>query len=146
MGHIKISLLAILGFGLTSCDYSMHVAVRNYKEPCRVNVTYQKTANTLSDNDSLLVKFIDNPKFDNSLDLINTSSNSYYFTAPSNKEVVLKPVSLGQPIKQIEIINSPDSAWKIDLGDRKQFKKLKKSGQIKTKGFIFTTSIFIENK
>lgn len=146
MKHFKIIVLTFFVFGLTSCDYTMYVAVRNYKEPCRVNVTYQKSGNTFFDNDTLLLKALDNSKFDTSLLRVNTSTDSYYFIAPREKEIALRPMSLGQPIKQVEIINSSDSSWTINLWDRKEFKKLKKSGQVKTKGFIFTTSIFIENK
>jgi hypothetical protein len=124
----------------------MYVAVRNYKEPCKVHVTYQRSGNTFFDNDTLLLKPMNNSEFDGSLLRVNTSGNSYCFIAPREKEIALKPISLGQPIKQVEIISSSDSLWRINLWDRKEFKKLKKSGRIKTKGFIFTTSIYIENK
>ncbi len=123
----------------------MYVAVRNYRELCKVNVAYQKQGNTFFDSDTLLLKSINNSQFDSSLIRVNTSANSYYFLAPHNKEIALRPQSLGQPIKQVNISNSEDSTWKIDLWDRKEFKKLKKSGQIETQGFIFTTSIFINN-
>jgi len=124
----------------------VYVAVRNYKEPCKVNVTYQKSGGTFFDNDTLLLKPINNSEFDSSLLRVNTSAESYYFIAPREKEIALRPISLGQPIRQVEIISSSDSLWTINLWDRNEFKTLKKSGQIKTKGFIFTTSIYIENK
>lgn len=146
MRHIKTITLIFFIVSLTSCDYSMYVAVRNYKEPCKVNVTYRKSGNTFFDSDTLLLKPINNSEFDSSLLRVNTSHNSYYFIAPREKEIALRPRSLGQPIRQVEIISSSDSLWRINLWDRDEFKKLKKSGQIKTKGFIFTTSIYIENK
>ena len=146
MGLFKIIVLAFFVVGLTSCDYTMYVAVRNYKEPCRVNVTYQKSGNTFFDSDTLLLSALDHPQFDSSLLRFNTSADSYYFIAPREKEIALRPKSLGNPIKQVEIINSSESSWTINLWDRKEFRKLKKSALIKTKGFIFTTSIFIENK
>lgn len=146
MKHFKIIIPAFFVFVFTSCDYTMYVAVQNYKEPCRVNVTYQKSGNTFFDNDTLMVKTINSAKSDSSLVRVNTSSNSYYFIAPREKEIGLRPRSLGNPIVQVEMINSSDSSWKINLRDRKAIWDLKKSGLIKTKGFIFTTAIFIENK
>lgn len=146
MRYIKIIILTFFVAGFTSCDYTTYVAVRNYREPCRVNVTYQKYGSTFFDNDTLLLKVIGNSKLDSSLLRINTSTNSYYFIAPREKEIALNPISLGQPIKQVQVMNSSDSSWTINLWDKKGLKKLKKSGQVKTKGFIFTTSIFIENK
>lgn len=143
---IRLFNIILFILGLTSCDYTMYVAVRNYKEPCRVKVTYQKSGNTFFDNDTLLLRALNNSTFDSSLLRVNTSTDSYYFIAPRQKEIALRPQSLGQPIKQIEIINSSNSSWVINLRDREEFKKLKRSGQLKTKGFIFTTAIFIENK
>lgn len=148
MKQFKAIIFTLCILGLTSCDYTMYVAVRNYKDPCRVNVTYQKSGYTFFDKDTLLLRGLDNSEFDSSLIRNNnTSTDSYYFIAPRLKEIALRPQSLKQqPIKQVEIINSSDSSWVINLWDRKEFKKLKKSGQLKTKGFIFTTSILIENK
>ena len=147
MRHIKMILISYFVVGLTSCDYTMYVGVRNFKQPCRVNVEYQRVGNPFFDKDTLLVRDIENSVVDTSLLRINTSSNSYYFIAPNKQEVALRPIALGaQPIKNVTIINSADSIWIINLWDRKQFKQLKKSGQIKTKGFIFTNSILIENK
>ncbi len=147
MKHIKVIILFFFVVGFTSCDYTMYVAVRNYREPGRVNVTYQKTGNTFFNNDTLLLNRIGNStKFDSSLLRVNTSKDSYYFIAPREKEIGLRPISLGQPITQVHLVNSSDSSWTINLWDRKEFKKLKKLGRIRTKGFIFTTSIFIENK
>ena len=147
MRKIKIILISYFVVGLTSCDFTMYVGVRNFRQPCRVNVEYQRVGNPFFDKDTLLVGDIENIVVDSSLLRVNTSSNSYYFIAPNKKEVALRPVALGaQPIKTVTIINSSDSIWTINLWDRKQFKQLKKSGQIKTKGFIFTNSILIENK
>ena len=147
MRKTKIILIFFLFIGITSCDFTMHVGVRNYKQPCRVNVEYQKVGNPFFDKDSLLVSDIEKSVFDSTLIRINTSSNSYYFIAPNKKEVALRPFALGaQPIKHVTIINSADSIWVLNLWDKKQFKQLKKSGQIKTKGFIFTHSILIVNK
>jgi hypothetical protein len=124
----------------------MHVAVRNYKEPCRVEVTHEKSGAAFFDSDTLLLRDLDHPPFDSFLLRYNTSADSYYFIAPTEKEVSLRPIALGNPIKQVEIIKSSEPSMTINLLDRKQFRKLKKSGMIKTKGFIFTMSIFIENK
>ena len=142
----KIITLAFLITYLTSCDYTMNVAVRNYKRPCRVNITYQKSIDTFFDNDTLLFSSLDSRQFDSSLLRFNTSANSYYFIAPSNKEITLHPKSIGNPIEKVEIFDSSDSSWTINLWDRKEIRRLKRSGLIKTKGFLFTTSIFIENK
>ncbi len=146
MRHFPILICAMLVVSLTSCDHTTYVSVRNYKEPCRVSVTYQKSGNSYFDNDTLFLKGIDSSKFDSSLLRVNTSPDSYYFIAPSNKEVVLNPISLGQPIRQVEIVCSPDSLWTVNIWNRKDMKQLKQWGRVKTKGFIFRTSIVIENK
>jgi len=101
---------------------------------------------SVQNHSALAIKTIGKPDFDSSLVRINTSTSAYYFIAPRVKEIALSPTSLGQPIKQIEIINPSDSSWIINLWNRKEFKKLKKSGQIKTRSFVFPIAIFIENK
>lgn len=147
MKYLKTILLASIIFVMTSCDYMMYVAVRNYREPAKVCVTYQKVGNTFFDNDTLQLKNIYTPTFDSSLIRQNASDSSYCFTAPKGYEVALKPVSLGTPIQQIKIFNSPDSVLTVNLwGDRKEVKKLKKAGVIQTKGWIFTHTIIVENK
>ena len=140
------TLFALLVVGLTSCDYSMHISVRNYKEPCRVDVTYEKAGSTFFDSDTLAVKMLASPRLGSSLLRVNTSANTYFFTAPREREVVLNPISLGNSIKDITIANSPDSFWTIHLWDRHQLRKVKRSGQIKTSGFIFWHAISIENR
>ncbi len=147
MRNIKIIPIYFFVACLTSCDYTVYVGIRNFKQPCRVNVEYQRVGNPFFDKDTLFVKDIEDAVFDSSCLRVNTSSNSYYFIAPNQREVALRPVALGtQPITNVSIINSPDSIWTINLWDRKQVKQLKKSGQIKTKGFIYTRSILIENQ
>ena len=146
MKYFKLIMPAFYLFALTSCDFSMYTAVRNYKEPCKVNVVYNNTGSLINNSDTLLVKNIDDAKPDSQLVRTNTSSNAYYFTAPQKKEIALRPVALAQPIKQVQMTNSSGSTWEINFSDKKQFKKLRKSGQIKTKGFIFTNTILIENK
>ena len=129
-----------------SCDYSMRVSIRNYNDDCKVTVAYERFPQPIFESDTLFVKSLNNSKWDSSLIRVNTSLNTYFFTSPKETEISLNPVSLGLPIKQVDIINSTDSTWTINLLDKKELKKLKKSGQIKTKGFIFTTSVIIENK
>ena len=146
MTPARILILSFFAISFIACDHTTYVAVRNYKEPCRVDVTYQKSGNTFFDNDTLKVKTIGNSNADSSLLRSNTSADSYYFTAPAGKEIALRPASLGQPIKQVKISNSTDSSWTINLWDRKEYKKLKKAGKIKTKGFIIRAAILIENK
>lgn len=145
MRPFKLIITAILYFVVVSCDHTTYVAVRNYKEPCRVLVTYEKSGNTIIDHDSLKLRNINSTKIHSLIVRTNTSLNSYLFIAPGGKETGLMPQSLGQPIKQVEIFNTTDSPWIIHLWERKEYKKLKKSGQITTKGFIFTTEILINN-
>lgn len=147
MKQIQFILMACICLLLSSCDYTMYVAVRNYREPCKVNVTFDKSVGTFFDNDTLSLKSIPNADFDGSLIRNNTGPGTYSFIAPHNKEIALRPVALNrQPISQIEIINAVDSSWVINLRDRAEFQKLKKSGRIKTRRFIVTTGFFIENK
>ncbi|HMG68560.1 MAG TPA: hypothetical protein VK588_12770 [Chitinophagaceae bacterium] len=145
MKYFQGSLILFLIFILTSCDHSIYVAVRNYKPACKVNVAYDGT-NTFFNNDTLFTHDLDDPKLHGSIVRINTSPTSYSFIAPPGNEIGLRPQSFGQPIKQIEIMNSADSTWNINLWDRKQFKKLRKEGLIKIRRVIFISSIFIINK
>ena len=147
MKYLKSILLAFIIFVMTSCDYTMYVALRNYREPAKVCVTYPKAGLILWNNDTLLLKHINTPTFDSSLIRLNASDSSYCFIAPKGKEVALQPISFDKPpINQIRIFNSPDSVLTVNIEDRKEFKKLKKAGIIQTRGFIFTYSIFVENK
>src|SRR6476661_4002105 len=109
MRYINIILISCFVVGLTSCDFTMYVGVRNFRQPCRVNVEYQRVGNPFFDKDTLLVRDIEYSVVDSSLIRVNTSSNSYYFIAPNKKEVSLRPNALGaQPIKNVAIINSSD--------------------------------------
>jgi len=148
MKYFKSVLLAFIIFVMTSCDVTKYVAVRNYREPAKVCVTYQKVGNPFFDNDTLKLKNINTPKFDSSLVRQNASDSSYCFIAPMGKEVALKPIALGGlPIQQIKVFNSPDSVLTVNLwGDRNEIKRLKKAGIIQIKGWIFTHSIIVENK
>lgn len=141
----KMAAFACLLY-LTSYDYTMYVAVRNYKEPCRVNVLYEKYGGGYYDNDTLPLKGIGNPGFASSLVRKNTSDSTYNFIAPLESEVALRPRAFGVPIRKIEIVNESKGSWTVNLLDKKGFKQAKNAGQIKTKGFLFTSSIFIENK
>ena len=76
MRQLKIITFIFFVIGLTSCDHTMYIAVRNYKEPCKVNVAYQKDVNSFFDTDTLLLKPIGNSKFDSSLIRVNTSAFS----------------------------------------------------------------------
>jgi hypothetical protein len=142
----NLLIFTFLLFALTSCDYTMRVAIRNHKDPCRVQVSYERSEKIILNNDTLLVGDLYNASFERYILRTNTSAESYYFIAPKHKETVLAPTALGMPIKEVTIINSVDSFWKIDLRDRKVIRKLKKAGKVRTKGFIFKTSIVIENK
>jgi hypothetical protein len=94
-----------------------------------------------------LMKNIQNSNYDGFIVREPTSDSSYSFIGPVGKEVILKPVSLGTPIRKITIINSQDSTHTVDFrAGKKDLLKLKKSGIVKTKGFIFATSIIVENK
>lgn len=145
MKYFQGILILFLIFILTSCDHTTYVAVRNYKPSCKVNVTYVGS-NLLFNNYTLFTSGLANPKLHGSIVRVNTSPSTYSFIAPQETEIGLNPASLGQPIKQIEIINAPDSAFDINLWDRKQFKKFRKEGIIKIRRVIFISSIIVINK
>jgi hypothetical protein len=123
----------------------MHVAVRNYREPAKVCVTHQR-AGHYRNSDTLNLKGLDDQTSASLLIRENTSDSSYCFIAPKGYEVHLQPIALGTPIQQVRIINAHDSVLTVNLWNGRALRKLKRAGIIKTKAFIFTHSIFIENK
>mgnify|MGYP000907647428 CR=1 FL=1 len=144
---MKFSLLILLTstvLCLTSCDYTTYVALRNYKESSKVQVYYNST-NPIFNSDTLRVLSLMTPISNSLVVRENISLDSYTFIAPSNSEIIFQPFSLGQPIKQIDIFHTKDSITRIILWDGKAYKKLKKLGIIKDKGFIFKTRIYIDN-
>lgn len=131
---------------LASCDYSTSVSVRNYKkEPCRVKVAYYPGMDISSRKDTLAARDIGASAISSNIIRTNTSDSTYYFIAPQGKEVFLRPVALGLPVIQVDLVNG-DSIKAFNLQSRKQIRRWKKSGAITTKGFIFKTSIIINNK
>jgi hypothetical protein len=147
MRPFKKIVPVILYFFVVSCDFTTYVGVRNYQGPCRVQVTYRKSgSHDFFDKDSLFVRDFGNSKIDSVIIRTNTSSDSYFFIAPGEKETGLMPNSVNeQPIKQVEIFNASDTPWIIHLWERKEFKNLKKSGRITTKGFVFASTVIINN-
>lgn len=143
---IKLIALLLCCCVLISCDFTVWISLRNYREACNIKVDHQNLTEQTYYSDTLFLTNIDNPEIKSSVIRTNTSPNKYFFTCPKQVDVALNPIALGTPIKQVDIINASDSLWSINLWNRKEFKKLKKSGQIKTKGFIFTHQITIENK
>ena len=142
----KLLLIFFTAVVLASCDYSMNISVRNYKEACKVKVNYQTDPPPLVNNDTLSLTALTANGTNGSVLRINTVTGEYHFTCPGETEVKLMPVRLGNPITKVAITNKADSVWTIVPGDTKMLRKLKKGGLVKTKGFIFTHSIFIENK
>lgn len=137
-------LLAAITSILTSCDYTMYVAVANHTSATKVKVRYANSGHIWDNKDTLRIRG-PHVGVDSFVVRTNIDSSSYYFIAPPDTEIQLLPVSLGSPIRRIEFMG--DSSWSYETNSSNKIRKaLKKRGLIETSGFPFTYKIIYHNR
>lgn len=142
----RIIIIIMLSLWLTGCDSTMYIALRNYQSAVRVNVAYQDDGKIFM-KDSLLTKSFGASSIDSTVAKLYTSSKSYSFIAPANREILIDPVAVNRnPVKQIQIATAANSLLTINLWDKEQLRELEREGRVILKSKGFTKQIILVYK
>lgn len=108
-------ILTLVFLSFISCQRqrlktTTYIGIRNYNGPVPIIVTFKKTEGLYYDSDTLNVMHLEEYIYDTFLLRTNINSYTYSFIAPPEREIGLRPMTIGNsPITEVTIKLSKDS-------------------------------------